>query len=73
VALAESLAAASTAILSSNDPRPVEEVLRFVQKRNESLRSIGLRSRQGKLVLTIGDHARVGCGPRSIRSPRACW
>jgi PAS domain S-box-containing protein len=58
VALAESIAAASTAILSSPDPRPLEGVLRFVQKRNESLLSIGLRSQDGKLVLAVGDHAR---------------
>ncbi|NML45811.1 response regulator [Ramlibacter sp. G-1-2-2] len=58
VALAESLAAASTAILSSSDPRPVEDVLRFVQKRNPALRSIGLRSREGRLVIAIGEHAR---------------
>ncbi|MDB5751973.1 MAG: arcB 7 [Ramlibacter sp.] len=58
VALAESLAAASTAILSSADPRPLEDVLRFVHKRNEDLRSVGLRSREGRLVFAIGDHAR---------------
>lgn len=58
VALAESLAAASTAILSSPDPRPIDDVLRFVQKRNEDLKSIGLRTRDGKLVLSVGDHAR---------------
>ncbi|HMA06492.1 MAG TPA: ATP-binding protein [Ramlibacter sp.] len=58
LALAESIAAASTAILSSPDPRPLEGVLRFLQKRNESLLSIGLRSQDGKLVLTLGDHAR---------------
>jgi PAS domain S-box-containing protein len=58
VALAESIAAASTAILSSPDPRPLEGVLRFIQKRNESLLSIGLRSQDGKLVLALGDHVR---------------
>ena len=58
VALAESLAAASTVILGSSDPRPLEDVLRFVQKRNPDLRSIGLRSRDGRLVLAVGEHAR---------------
>jgi hypothetical protein len=52
------MAAASTAILSSADPRPLEEVLRFVQKRNATLLSIGLRDREGKLVLAIGNPAR---------------
>jgi PAS domain S-box-containing protein len=58
VALAESLAASSTAILGSADPRPLEDVLRFVQKRNPELLSAGLRTREGKLVVVVGDHAR---------------
>lgn len=58
LALAESLAAASTAILASPDPRPLDEVLRFVQKRNADLLSIGLRTRDGRLVVAAGDHAR---------------
>ena len=58
VALAESLAASSTALLNSTDPRPLEDVLRFVQKRNPQLLSAGLRARDGDLVLAIGDHAR---------------
>jgi PAS domain S-box-containing protein len=58
LALAESIAAASTTILSGPDARRLEDVLRFIQRRNESLRSIGLRSREGKLVLALGDHAR---------------
>ena len=58
VALAESLAASSTAILGSRDPRALEDVLRFVQRRNESLRSVALRSREGKLVLVVGEHLR---------------
>ena len=45
VALAESLAAASTVILGSSDPRPLEDLLRFVQKRNADLRSVGLRAK----------------------------
>ena len=56
IGLAESLAAGSTAILSSVDPRPLEHVFRFVQARNEDLRSIGLRSPDGKLVIAVGDH-----------------
>ncbi|MDB5859039.1 MAG: arcB 7 [Ramlibacter sp.] len=58
VALAESLAAASTVILSSSDPRPLEDLLRFVQKRNADLRSIGLRATDGRLVLAVGEHVR---------------
>src|SRR4051794_31764185 len=59
IALAESLAASSTAILNSADPRPLEEVLRFVQKRNPDLLSAGLRSHEGGLVLAVGDHLRA--------------
>ncbi len=58
VALAESVAAAGTAILSSPDPRRLEDVLRFIQKRNAGLLSTGLRSQDGHLVLATGDHAR---------------
>jgi PAS domain S-box-containing protein len=58
VALAESLAASSTAILGSREPRVLEDVLRFVHKRNEDLRSVGLRTHEGKLVVVVGDHLR---------------
>jgi PAS domain S-box-containing protein len=58
VALAESMAAATTALLSSGDARPLEDMLRFVQGRNPQLRSVGLRSREGRLVVAVGDHAR---------------
>ncbi|MCC2674187.1 MAG: arcB 7 [Ramlibacter sp.] len=58
VALAESLAAGSMAILATSDGRPLEDMYRFVHKRNEALRSIGLRSRDGRLVVTAGEHAR---------------
>ena len=58
LALAESLAASSTALLNSREPRAIEEVLRFVQERNADLRSIGLRSHDGRLVLAVGEHAR---------------
>jgi PAS domain S-box-containing protein len=58
VALAEALAAGSTAILSTTDARPLEDMYRFVQKRNDDLRSIGLRSRDGRLVVAAGEHAR---------------
>ncbi len=58
VALAESIAAAGTALISSQDPRRFEDVIRFIQKRNASLLSIGLRAEDGTLVVVSGDHAR---------------
>ncbi|RYY89342.1 MAG: PAS domain-containing protein, partial [Comamonadaceae bacterium] len=62
LALAESVAASSAAFLSSGEPKRLEDVLRFVQKRNADLRSIGLRSREGRLVFTAGEHARAWYG-----------
>jgi PAS domain S-box-containing protein len=59
LALAEAVAASSAAILSGPEPQRLEEVLRFVQKRNPDLRSIGLRSREGRLVFAAGEHARA--------------
>nr|WP_283254291.1 PAS domain-containing sensor histidine kinase [Ramlibacter paludis] len=58
VALAESVAASSAALLGGSDPARLEEVLRFIQKRNDDLLSIGLRTRDGRLVLAVGEHAR---------------
>jgi PAS domain S-box-containing protein len=58
LALAEAVAASSAAFLSSSDPTRVEDVLRFIRKRNEDLHSIGLRTRDGRLVAADGEHAR---------------
>ncbi|HEY8358705.1 MAG TPA: ATP-binding protein, partial [Ramlibacter sp.] len=62
LALAESVAASSAAFLSSTESQRLEDVLRFVQKRNPDLRSIGLRSREGRLVFAAGEHARTWRG-----------
>lgn len=58
LALAESLAASSATILGSDEPQRLEEVLRFVQRRNPDLLSIGLRTRDGRLAMAAGEHAR---------------
>ena len=58
LALAESLAASSATILSGSEPGRLEEVLRFVQRRNPEILSIGLRTREGRLVMSAGEHAR---------------
>ena len=68
LALAESVAAGATAILSGPEPRRVEEVLRFVQKRNPSLLSVGLRARNGQLVSVVGDHARQWLPMGNVRA-----
>ena len=59
LALAESVAASSAAILSTSDASRLEDVLRFIQKRNPDLHSLGLRTREGRLALAIGEHART--------------
>jgi len=58
LALAESVAAGSTALLSSGDPARVDALLRFVLKRNEQLLSVAFRDQDGKVQLTAGDHLR---------------
>ncbi len=59
VALAESVAASSTAIISSEDPRRLDGVLRFIMKRNPDILSIGVRTRDDRLVMSVGDHGRT--------------
>ncbi|HEY0826437.1 MAG TPA: ATP-binding protein, partial [Ramlibacter sp.] len=58
VALAESVAVSSAALLNGSDATRLEDVLRFIQRRNEDVRSIGLRTREGRLVTAVGEHAR---------------
>ncbi len=58
IALAESIAASSTALLSGGDAARVDALLRFVQQRNPELLSVGLRALDGRLAVTVGDHAR---------------
>ena len=57
LALAESVAAGSTALLGSNDPSRVDALLRFILKRNDQLLSVALRAQDGKVPLSIGEHA----------------
>ncbi|MDB5804565.1 MAG: arcB 7 [Betaproteobacteria bacterium] len=56
VALAESVAASSTAILTSGDSRRLETVLQFLMKRNPDIESIGIRELDGRLVMSVGEH-----------------
>jgi len=56
LALVESVAAASTALLSSSDPVRVEALLRFIVKRNDQLLSVAMRAQDGKIPLAIGPH-----------------
>ena len=57
VALAESVAASSTALIMARDPKRLEAVLRFVAERNDELLSVAVRDREGRLIATGGVHA----------------
>ncbi len=55
-ALAEVIAADSSALISQGNMRQLKANLQFVVKRNDDILSIAVRRVSGKAVLTIGDH-----------------
>jgi len=55
-ALAEAIAANSSALVTQNDVRRLENNLTFVVERNDDLLSAGLRTREGQLIATVGPH-----------------
>jgi signal transduction histidine kinase/HPt (histidine-containing phosphotransfer) domain-containing protein/ActR/RegA family two-component response regulator len=55
-ALAEALAANSSALMTQNDLRRLEGNLQFVVERNDDLLSAGLRTVEGRLITTVGPH-----------------
>jgi len=55
-ALAEALAANSSALLTQNDLHRLENDLNFVVERNDDLLSAGLRTEEGRLIATVGPH-----------------
>ncbi|NND72264.1 MAG: PAS domain-containing protein, partial [Rhodothermales bacterium] len=55
-ALAEALAANSSALITQYDLRRVEADLQFVVERNEDLLSAGLRNNEGQLIANVGPH-----------------
>ncbi len=57
-ALAEVIAANSTAFVSQRDIRRLEANLRLVVARNDDILSVAVRPTNGKAVITIGDHDR---------------
>ena len=56
LALVESAAAASTALLTSSDPGRIDALLRFIVKRNDQLLSVAMRAEDGKIPLSVGPH-----------------
>ena len=57
-ALAESVAAGVSAMISQSDVERAEAILEFVTQRNEDLASVAVRKADGEVVIEIGDHAR---------------
>jgi len=55
-ALAEAIAANSSALLTQQDIERLEEILSFVVNRNADLLSAALRTEAGYRLVTIGDH-----------------
>jgi PAS domain S-box-containing protein len=55
-ALAEALAANSSALVTQKDIRRLENDLQFVVERNADLLSAGLRTKEGRLITTVGPH-----------------
>jgi PAS domain S-box-containing protein len=55
-ALAEAIAANSSAMLTEKDARRLENNLRFIVERNDDLLSAGLRREHGQLIATVGPH-----------------
>ncbi|MGB5568595.1 MAG: response regulator [Sedimenticolaceae bacterium] len=55
-ALAEALAANSSALVTQNDLHRLENDLNFVVERNDDLLSAGLRTEDGRLIATVGPH-----------------
>jgi PAS domain S-box-containing protein len=57
LALAESVAATSSALVTAKEPRRLDAVLRFIVERNAELESVLVRSAQGEIVASAGDHS----------------
>ena len=55
-AIAESLAAASSALIDDEDPRRVQALLRLATERNADMLSAGVRRADGRLVADAGGH-----------------
>ena len=58
-ALAESVAAGVSAMISQSDVGRAEAILEFVTQRNPDLASVAVRRANGEVVIEIGDHARL--------------
>ncbi len=57
VSLAETMAASATALLTAQQERRLESLLRFAMNRNPEILSIAVRERSGRVVVAAGEHA----------------
>jgi PAS domain S-box-containing protein len=57
IALAESVAATSTTLITANERRRLESVLRFLVERNPELLSVAVRDARDELLAVAGEHA----------------
>src|SRR4051794_40112085 len=55
-ALAETLAASTTALIAHRDVQQLHAMLSFVTKRNEDMLSAAVRTADGKTLVTVGAH-----------------
>ncbi len=56
VALAETLAADATSLVTQQDIARLEAILRFVVKRNPDVLSVAVRTAEGVVLVRVGDH-----------------
>ena len=56
-AIAETIAIAASTQLDEENPQPLQETLAFVLDRNPDIRTIGVRSREGQLLIDLHEHA----------------
>ena len=55
--LSETLAVTASATLDDSQPEALQQLLEVLRKRDPDLRSIGLRTRDGDLLIDVNDHA----------------
>jgi PAS domain S-box-containing protein len=55
-ALAETLAASATPLIANRDAAQLQGILTFVLKRNEDMLSAAIRTAEGAIVVTAGEH-----------------
>src|SRR3982751_1726136 len=55
-AVAETLAASTTALVSHKDVAQLHAMLAFVLKRNSDMLSAAVRTAEGKVIVTVGPH-----------------